>query len=834
MNQKFYIKINPVYQKLKQAETDSICIYLHAPVGTGKTSAVEYYFRNRSEECQWLSGADGYLPEQPDFSTALGQGKKVLVIDDISWITEQPSKNYVLSAIHQTELFVVLIGRNRMPAWMMEEYTTGHLMQADERDLWMNAGHVEKLMKLHGCDPDKETAAQIVKDAEGYPLGIAAIVMRMASEGAYTKAVLEDTRLDVYRYYDYAFWNRWKEDERQLLMCVADFDCFDTDLAAMASADANVPELLEYAHAVGDFLQRDREGNYRLRPILKEYLLWKQELLWTQKEKNEIHKRASLYYELQKDIPAALRESGKCGDEERIIALLIKNAEQHPGTGHYYETKEYYKKLSEECIGKYPVLMAGMSMLYSLTLQPEESEYWYQKLCALERECVADSKRRKDARSRIAYLDIALPHRGAVKVATILKSVAKLCQSRSISIPEFSVTNNLPSVMNGGKDFCEWSRIDRELAKVMKAPIEIVLGAYGVGLVNIALAESAFEKADMDDYEIMTLLDEGYKQAEFKGKTEICFAGLGVLIKLHVQRRQLGLAEQLLSDFEKKVIREKSDQLLPNIHAMQVWFSLLRGDHAAIKQWVSQTPNEFTNFYILDRYQYLMKMRCYLALEKYDSAWNLSECLNFYFTRYERHYLWMENTLLRAILSYKQGRKQWKELFEAAYKTAESYHFPWVIAQEGMAVLPLLGEWAAAYPELDPKEDMETMEITGDTEDGPEKTKKPRKRGRPKKSETGWKPSEEFYWLVKKKTDAQACYYPNYLKREMVLAEPLTETEKRMLQLHSSGYGTKEILELLQITERTFWFHNSNIYKKLGVKNKSEAILAAKQIGIVN
>ena len=115
MNQKFYIKINPVYQKLKQAETDSICIYLHAPVGTGKTSAVEYYFRNRSEECQWLSGADGYLPEQPDFPTALAQGKKVLVIDDISWITEQPSKNYVLSAIHQKELFVVLIGRNRMP-----------------------------------------------------------------------------------------------------------------------------------------------------------------------------------------------------------------------------------------------------------------------------------------------------------------------------------------------------------------------------------------------------------------------------------------------------------------------------------------------------------------------------------------------------------------------------------------------------------------------------------------------------------------------------------------------------------------------------------------------
>jgi LuxR family maltose regulon positive regulatory protein len=58
--------------------------------------------------------------------------------------------------------------------------------------------------------------------------------------------------------------------------------------------------------------------------------------------------------------------------------------------------------------------------------------------------------------------------------------------------------------MNGGKDFCEWSKRDKEIAKVLKLPVELVLGKYGEGLVNIDLGESAFEKSSEDDYEIMT------------------------------------------------------------------------------------------------------------------------------------------------------------------------------------------------------------------------------------------------------------------------------------------------------------------------------------------
>ena len=101
--------------------------------------------------------------------------------------------------------------------------------------------------------------------------------------------------------------------------------------------------------------------------------------------------------------------------------------------------------------------------------------------------------------------------------------------NKEIRLPEFSVTSNLPSQMNGGKDFCEWSKKDRELAANVGKIVEFVLGRYGKGLVNIALAESFLEKGG-DNYEIATLAAKGRMQAEAGGKLEQCFVADGIQI----------------------------------------------------------------------------------------------------------------------------------------------------------------------------------------------------------------------------------------------------------------------------------------------------------------
>ena len=101
----------------------------------------------------------------------------------------------------------------------------------------------------------------------------------------------------------------------------------------------------------------------------------------------------------------------------------------------------------------------------------------------------------------------------------ILKNAYLLLLDKEVKIQEFSVTSNQASQMNGGKDFCEWSKRDRELAGSIGKIVEFVLGKYGKGLVNLALAESFFEKGG-DNYEVAMLANKGRMQAEAGAKID--------------------------------------------------------------------------------------------------------------------------------------------------------------------------------------------------------------------------------------------------------------------------------------------------------------------------
>ena len=70
--------------------------------------------------------------------------------------------------------------------------------------------------------------------------------------------------------------------------------------------------------------------------------------------------------------------------------------------------------------------------------------------------------------------------------------------------------------------------------------------------------------------------------------------------------------------------------------------------------------------------------------------------------------------------------------------------------------------------------------------------------------------------------------------REAVpLEEPLTERESQVLQLLAHGLANKQIALALSISEHTVKFHVSSIYTKLGANNRTEAVRAGVQCGLV-
>lgn len=784
--EKAYIKIPGIFKKLKKAEAENAILYIHALGGYGKTAAVKYYLRRKSH--LFLSGLNGMLENMPEINSIK---QSVVVIDDISPIVDEASQEYICELMMNSNKQLILIGRTPLPKWIHPEKMDRWILSASENDLLMDAELTRKLLMSYNVDVTTIEAEEISKMTTGHPVTIAMVAQRMADRNIFDNEVIEQVKLDLYAYCDHAFYDTWDDELKNTLFPMAPFDSFTVRMIELVTGYSNVEKTIAKALTVSQALICDGKGNYQLKPVLRDYLRHKQKTTLSKNQRDTIYNNAGLYYELEDNIEQALACYDKTNNQAKIADLLIKNAMLHPGNGHYFETRYYYLKLDNEIIEASPILLAGLCMLHSLLMQTQHSEEWYDKLKQYAENNENTTLQRKDAKTRLAYLDIALPHRGSTKISSILKNVAILCSHSSIKMPEFSVTSNMPSVMNGGKDFCEWSNNSLEIARMLKVPVELVLGSFAVGLVNTSLAESAFEKDARDAYEIMAMLNSAYAKADTKGKPEMCFAAIGIMARVHLSRRQPLLAYTLVEDFYKKMELSGQNQLLPNIKTFYIWLELLNGKVLTAKKWLEEeAPNENLDFNILERYRYLIKIKTYIALGRLEEAINLTERLSIYCEEYERNLLQIEISLIRSILQYRIKLGDWQESLEKGLQKAYQYDFVRVIAEYGIALVPLL-------------EEAKNLDI-----------------------------DQSYLKKITSYVKTMAENYPSYLVPLTTLKEPLTDTEKRILALLCTNANLEEIGTICDISYNTVRYHNKNIYRKLGVENRSQAKLLAKQLGL--
>ncbi|MFT6907653.1 MAG: DNA-binding NarL/FixJ family response regulator [Oleiphilaceae bacterium] len=73
----------------------------------------------------------------------------------------------------------------------------------------------------------------------------------------------------------------------------------------------------------------------------------------------------------------------------------------------------------------------------------------------------------------------------------------------------------------------------------------------------------------------------------------------------------------------------------------------------------------------------------------------------------------------------------------------------------------------------------------------------------------------------------------NQPKTEMSLPEALTNRQEKILQYVSQGFSSKEIAEKLSLSYHTVTTHIKNIYGKLQVNSRTEAIFEATKLGLI-
>ena len=110
--------------------------------------------------------------------------------------------------------------------------------------------------------------------------------------------------------------------------------------------------------------------------------------------------------------------------------------------------------------------------------------------------------KKKEVELQKIKMSIVLPQYGVSRIDKMIMELFK----GNISIGTVSVTANMNSLLNGGKDFSEWTKKDSLLYNTIGKAIPAVLGDNTNGLTELAIGESKYEKCEWDKHKILTTL----------------------------------------------------------------------------------------------------------------------------------------------------------------------------------------------------------------------------------------------------------------------------------------------------------------------------------------
>ena len=759
-------------------------LFFSAPCGFGKTALSKALLAGQNVLTLTADERGIRLPDT-------AQGWEILLIDDFQYLQEDEEQKALSSFVraHPDRRFVFL-SRGVPPGWLSAFSYTGLMTVLDVDALLFGREDIRSLLQMQDISVSEADLTAMQKTTLGYPLAVCIAAKRMAAGSGFTQELVTQAYQELFRYFDAAIYRRFSLSVRRFLLEMAPFDSFDAELARVVSGNNDASAQLDWIQRNTTMLRYDGIHTFHFWPGFREFLLWEMDREYSGEMRQMVFRRGGLYYELRDDYPNALECYVRGDDHAKVSELLIRNAGLHPGMGHYLEMARYYRSLPEREILASPALMQGMSMLCALSGDYDGSEKWYASLKQLAASCDKNDAAGREAKSRLIWLDISLPQRGIKDLAQTIPTVCRLLTQKELTLPPLGVTACLPSILNGGKDFSDWTKADNAIFRTLCAPAVAILGKDGVGLADCAAAESAFETGGDISSQMLTLLSQ-LNEIRNKGTPDVEFATVGLLARSQLHAGHPQDAGRLLESLRERFAGEGLRRFLPNLDAMLCRLAMHTGDIDAVDTWYRQNaPRDALETDILKRYQYVTQAMAELTQGRPEAALVTLAPLEPFYTACQRHIDRIQLRVLQAIALYRLKHTDWRQKLTDALDGAAEYRYIRTISVFGTAVLPLL----------------EALSYDGDA---------------------------AWYKRLLSAVRMQAANYPMFLCPPLPPAEELTAAEKQVLRLLCADKSNAEIGATLDIRLPTVKTHVSSILKKLGVSRRSEAKTAAQKLWLI-
>lgn len=352
------------------------------------------------------------------------------------------------------------------------------------------------------------------------------------------------------------------------------------------------------------------------------------------------------------------------------------------------------------------------------------------------------------------------------------------------------ITANRLSIVNGKDDITELGTdiIENEKLLLDKYDSSILTKC----IIQIILAETYYQQNDC--YNSLIMVNSALAFMESEGNENIWIVGRFFQMCIMIVTGQVSAIYPLVDGMLTRIYKTENQELIRNYEALRAWCALYDDAKDTIDNWLKkQAPNEYGEIRLEDTFAYMIKARVYYMQEKYIAAYTLLQSLIKVLKANNRQMELCETYMLLALALNAEGQKgDAFEYFEKSLEIASERNFIRLLADEGEAMYLL----SKSY-----------------------------RRDKAAK--------DQFLNKVVNASKEMALMYPQYLKKHKDDVPKFTNKEKEILILLADGRSNAEIAEFLDNTPNTIKHHLKNIFIKLEVNSRAEAVEVAKRERII-
>ena len=312
-------------------------LFFSAPCGFGKTALANALLRGHRTL--------RLCADAPDFTLrTLPKNWDVLLIDDFQLLQEQETSQTLCELIRANPARrFVFLSRGVPPSYLTAFQYTGLMTTLEPDDLLFDREDIRGFFAARKAAVTESEINGILKESIGYPLGVAITARQMSDGKPFSPELTAHTYREVFAYFEAAVYNRFDLPVRRLLLELSLFEDFDMEMVRMVSGDPRAGERMDWLLRHTTMLRYDSRERFHFWAGFRAFLLWEMDREYTEEKRKALFSRGGLYYELKEDYARALECYTQGGDHTRVAELLVRNADLHPGMGHYAEMEKYYR-----------------------------------------------------------------------------------------------------------------------------------------------------------------------------------------------------------------------------------------------------------------------------------------------------------------------------------------------------------------------------------------------------------------------------------------------------------------------------------------------------------